>query len=1081
MQDKLQELKQKIETYQAKSVLAPELKAFATLILSVVKTAKENFDSISKENLATIQESIAYIEAFHDKHTKLLDSKSNAMVGQFDAKYDLLKGMLEDIKKIKATPGKNGKDADETLIIESVLEQIKLPEYEVFSLEEKGEQIVEQINALPLEDEYKIDASHIKNLPKAEVKANGGGWRNLYQMHDVELSSPTDNQVLTYDSATNTWKNETPTGGGTIDGSGTANELTYWVDTDTVGALAVATYPSLTEVSYVKGVTSAIQTQLNAKQASDAQLTSLAGLSYAGNALKVIRVNAGETDFELVALAGGGDALVANPLSQFAATTSLQLKGVMSDETGSGALVFSDTPTLVTPVLGVATATSINKVAITAPATSATLTIADGATLTVNGSATITNGTHSGTNTGDQDISGKANTSGALTQFVGNGNRKVWYSDGSGDVQELALGADGTFLKSNGAALAPSFATPTGSGDVSKVGTPVNNQIGVWTGDGTIEGDVDLTFDTATNTLGVGLIGLNGIVQVHSVKSDASDGLLIEANNGTDVGLLGVGNTANATWYGTHNFESGLIQIGKNTTTLGKIKLFGSTSGDVTIQPNAVAGTGIVLTAPATTGTLALTSQLTSGTVTSVGFTGGIISVATATTTPAFTVAGTSGGIPYFSSASTWATSAALAANSLVIGGGAGVAPSTITTGANVLTALGVAVGSAGAFVTFNGALGTPSSGVATNLTGTASGLTAGNVTTNANLTGMVTSVGNATSLGSFTKAQLNTAISDGDAVYLDSIDTITGVKTMTGLNVILVSSSGLTVRNPANTFKYTITGAAIAADRILNLPLITATDTLASLGLAQTWTATQTFVAPALGTPASGVVTNLTGTASININGTVGATTPTTATFTTATINTSLLPDADDGAVLGSSGTAFSDLFLASGGVINWNAGNATLTHSASLLTSNVDVAVPDEVYGAGWNGSLEVPTKNAIYDKIETISGGSGNMYINQTPDNGTYGLISGTVNGSNAVFTVSQGSYTSGTLQVYLNGLLQLQGASDDWQETVPGSGTFTFNTAPTTGDIITAVYGSSTVVSTTGITRGKILAILSANGY
>lgn len=34
-------------------------------------------------------------------------------------------------------------------------------------------------------------------------------------------------------------------------------------------------------------------------QPLDAQLTSLAGLSYAGNALKVIRVNAGETGFEL--------------------------------------------------------------------------------------------------------------------------------------------------------------------------------------------------------------------------------------------------------------------------------------------------------------------------------------------------------------------------------------------------------------------------------------------------------------------------------------------------------------------------------------------------------------------------------------------------------------------------------------------------------------------------------------------------------------------------------------------------------------------------------------------------------------
>lgn len=46
-------------------------------------------------------------------------------------------------------------------------------------------------------------------------------------------------------------------------------------------------------------------------------------------------------------------------------------------------------PTLVTPTLGVATATSINKVAFTAPATGATLTLADGKTLTVNNTITL--------------------------------------------------------------------------------------------------------------------------------------------------------------------------------------------------------------------------------------------------------------------------------------------------------------------------------------------------------------------------------------------------------------------------------------------------------------------------------------------------------------------------------------------------------------------------------------------------------------------------------------------------------------------------------------------------------------------
>jgi hypothetical protein len=51
------------------------------------------------------------------------------------------------------------------------------------------------------------------------------------------------------------------------------------------------------------------------------------------------------------------------------------------------------------------------------------------------------------------------------------------------------------------------------------------------------------------------------------------------------------------------------------------------------------------------------------------------------------------------------------------------------------------------------------------------------------------------------------------------------------------------------------------------------------------------------------------------------------------------------------------------------------TLESTAQTFTN--DVSVPDEVYGAGWNGSLEVPTKNALYDKIETLGGGADYKY--------------------------------------------------------------------------------------------------------
>jgi hypothetical protein len=96
------------------------------------------------------------------------------------------------------------------------------------------------------------------------------------------------------------------------------------------------------------------------------------------------------TDSSSVAFGTGGTVTyTANKLSVFAATTSTELRGVISDETGSGALVFGTSPTLTTPVLGVATATSINKVAITAPATAATLTIANNKTFTANNTLTL--------------------------------------------------------------------------------------------------------------------------------------------------------------------------------------------------------------------------------------------------------------------------------------------------------------------------------------------------------------------------------------------------------------------------------------------------------------------------------------------------------------------------------------------------------------------------------------------------------------------------------------------------------------------------------------------------------------------
>lgn len=79
-------------------------------------------------------------------------------------------------------------------------------------------------------------------------------------------------------------------------------------------------------------------------------------------------------------------------------------------------------------------------------------------------------------------------------------------------------------------------------------------------------------------------------------------------------------------------------------------------------------------------------------------------------------------------------------------------------------------------------------------------------------------------------------------------------------------------------------------------------------------------------------------------------------------------LPEISDGFALGSGTKMWSDLFLANGGLINWNNGDATLGLVGGVLTAP-GLNVNDDPYASGWNGDLSVPTKNAVYDKMETL----------------------------------------------------------------------------------------------------------------
>lgn len=207
--------------------------------------------------------------------------------------------------------------------------------------------------------------------------------------------------------------------GGGLSGSGTTNELTYWVNSTTFGALPVATYPSLTELSYVKGVTSSIQTQLGSKQdtlVSGTNIKTINGSSIVGSGDMVIGGG------------GGGDMYLANVQTITGAKTfgsAGDVGKLIIAGTTSGSVILDATPvasgtvtipnggTLVNSVttangvsalntagalsftLGAITPTTTNGLTITANGTN-TLNIAAGKSLIVSNSLTFT-GTDSST------------------------------------------------------------------------------------------------------------------------------------------------------------------------------------------------------------------------------------------------------------------------------------------------------------------------------------------------------------------------------------------------------------------------------------------------------------------------------------------------------------------------------------------------------------------------------------------------------------------------------------------------------------------------------------------------------------
>ena len=207
-----------------------------------------------------------------------------------------------------------------------------------------------------------------------------------------------------------------------------------------------------------------------------------------------------------------GLAETANGLSQFASTTSSQLAGIISDETGSGSLVFATAPTLVTPVLGLATGTSVML--------SANIGAAAG---NVSGNFTAGNFQTAGNVNAASALYTGALTAGTL-QTTGNTNMAAGLATGNftaGNLQTAGNVNAGSLLVTNGATL---------SGNVNITGNlNVTGAVTTYTSNTVEIADTILYIGTGNSgdVQDLGLVGhfTNPTYQHTGLVRDASDGV----------------------------------------------------------------------------------------------------------------------------------------------------------------------------------------------------------------------------------------------------------------------------------------------------------------------------------------------------------------------------------------------------------------------------------------------------------------------------------------------------------------------------------------------------------------------------
>lgn len=425
--------------------------------------------------------------------------------------------------------------------------------------------------------------------------------QTLTSLADVIVSSVADAQVLIYDSTAQQWLNKTLSGDLTAIKTGAVTLANTGVTAQTYGsatAIPVLTIDSKGRITAAS--TAALATSLSI--AGDTGTDSVAILSDTLTFVGGAGITSAVSNNTVTLDVDNTVARSTDTLSYFSATTSAQLAQVISDETGTGLVVFGTNPTFTTGVItDSATFNVFNTTATTVQAFGAATALSLGATsgnttvrnnLIVSGTLTI-NGTTSTVNSSVTQLTDPVIMLAQDSLAAGDANDrgvKFNYGDGTA-VQTGFFGMDmqtGRFVfKATGAtANAPeNFSTPWSDAQFADIygtgGTLGNITIGVATDNTITTTSGTLVIDAANNTVQIdanasvtGTLAVTGAVTLTAALGVASGGTGVSSYTGKAVFVSNSAGTATSFLTGT---QYQIVQFDATGTPVASATIDGGT------------------------------------------------------------------------------------------------------------------------------------------------------------------------------------------------------------------------------------------------------------------------------------------------------------------------------------------------------------------------------------------------------------------------------------------------------------------------------------------------------------------------